>query len=333
MKKLALGLGLLALLMSCGGGANTTSGEANVPKVPLTVMLDWVPNTNHIGLYVAQSLGYFAEAGLDVSILQPPEDGGLDFLLTGQSDVMIGWESTLFFGRDRGLPLVAVAAILQENDSVLVALPSSGITRPRDLVGKRYLSYGSANDIETVRSIMEIDGVLNPEVTMAASGSMANMDALLQGQGDYLWVFRGWDLLATQLRGIELNEILVRDYDDALNFYTPMYITTDDRMAQKSGDLSKLMQAIARGYEFASANPQAASDIMLSAVPGLDRALIEASTRHLASLYLDESGDFGVMRYEVFDRYRQWASAHGLLPADGANVRTAEIYTNRLLEK
>jgi ABC-type nitrate/sulfonate/bicarbonate transport system substrate-binding protein len=325
-KRMLIALALVSML-----GCRQSAQKSELRS--MTVMLDWIPNTNHMGLYVAQALGYFEEAGLEVSILQPPEDGALDFLLTGQSDLIIGGESTLIFGRDRGLPVVALAAILQQNDSTLVSLPSAGILRPRDLVGKRYLSYGSANDIQKVRSIMAADGVENPEVILAASGSMANMDALLQGQGDYLWVFRGWDLLAAQLKGIELNEILWRDYDEALNYYTPMYISTEARIAQKPEELQKLMQAIARGYEYAVANPQEASDIFIAAVPGMDRELIEASTRHLASLYVDVQGNFGRMRGEVFRRYIDWAGERGLLPEGGKNLVVEELFTNAFLDK
>lgn len=156
---------------------------------------------------------------------------------------------------------MAVAAILQENDSVLVSLQENNITRPSDLVGKRYLSYGSANDIATVRAIMARDGVENPEVTLAATGSMADLNALVHGEGDYLWVFRGWDLLAAKLQGIMLNEIIVREYDDALNFYTPMILSTDENIAKREVALAKAMRAIARGYAYAVENPGKASEI------------------------------------------------------------------------
>jgi ABC-type nitrate/sulfonate/bicarbonate transport system substrate-binding protein len=300
-------------------------------KTKVSIMLDWVPNTNHIGLYVAQELGYFEEEGVEASILQPPEDGGLDFLLTGQVDLFIGGESTLFFSRDRELPVVAVAAILQENDSTIVALPSSGITSPKDFAGKRYLSYGSANEIATIRALMELDGVSNPEVTLAGSGSAADMNGLLRGDGDYVWVFRGWDLLAITLEGIEINEILMRDYDEDLNYYTPMILSTDELLQSKSSELSKAMRAIARGYEYAAANPDEAAEIFLRAVPGSNRALIVASTRHLASLYLNEDGQFGHMKQVVFERIIGWSAARGLLPNDGRNIDINKVFTNQLL--
>lgn len=323
MKKFGVFFLFFIIITSC------TSDKKKNPV--MKVMLDWVPNTNHVGLYLAQSLGYFEEAGITVEIIQPLEDGGLDFLLTHQVDLLVGWESTLFFGRDRGLPIVAVAAILQHNDSVLVSLPEAGIERPRDLVHKRYLSYGGASDIATIEALMLKDGVKEPKVSLALTGEMADLSSLLLGKGDYLWLFRGWDVLAAKLRGIELNEIVLRDVDEALNFYTPMYISTQEHIEKKEEAMSKLIQAIAKGYEYASVYPYEASKIFHQMIPGLDKELIEASLLHLSSLYVDDLGRFGLMERDVFQRYLNWSINYDILPESGKNIKVEEIFTNSLL--
>ncbi|NIZ40347.1 ABC transporter substrate-binding protein [Entomospira entomophila] len=318
-------------MVSCQFDKSDQNVDMEAEKIVVRVMLDWVPNTNHIGLYVAKALGYFQEAGVHVEIIQPPEDGGLDFLMTDKVDVLVGYESTLFLSRDRGLDILAVAAILQENDSVLVALPESNIQSPRDFVGKRYLSYGGSNDVNMVRTLMEIDGVENPEVIVSTTGSMADLQALMRGEGDYVWLFRGWDVLAAELQGIELNEILIRDVAPALNYYTPMFLTTERVMQKRVNDMKVFFEALARGYLYAVENPDHASELFLQEVPGMNAELVRASTRHLADLFVTEDGYFGRMKAEVFDRYFQWAVSQDLLPNQGKNIQINELFSNALL--
>ncbi|NIZ47148.1 ABC transporter substrate-binding protein [Entomospira nematocerorum] len=324
---------IMASMVSCRFGATDRVEDTDAEKVVIRVMLDWVPNTNHIGLYVAKALGYFEEAGVHVEIMQPPEDGGLDFLMTDKVDILVGYESTLFLSRDRGLDIIAVAAILQENDSVLVALPESNIRSPRDFVGKRYLSYGGSNDINVVRTLMEIDGVKNPEVIVATTGSMADLQALMRGEGDYVWLFRGWDVLAAELQGIELNEILIRDVAPALNYYTPMYLTTDRAMGKRVSDMQLFFEVLTRGYIYAVENPDKASELFLQEVPGMNAELVRASTRHLADLFVTSEGYFGRMNAEVFERYLQWAISQNLLPNQGKNIQVNELFSNALLSR
>ena len=82
MKKyiLAMTIVIAMALSACGNKSN----ENDLEKV--TFVLDWTPNTNHTGLYVAQELGYFEEAGLEVEIQQPPEDGAAVLVASGRAD-------------------------------------------------------------------------------------------------------------------------------------------------------------------------------------------------------------------------------------------------------
>ncbi len=313
-------LGLLGF-MACAP-RNLTQGN------DVVILLDWVPNSNHVGLYVAQALGYFDEVGLNVSILQPPEDGAMDMVLAKQAQLAVSSEGNIIFARQQGLPIVATAAILQHNDSGFASLKSKNLTRPRDLVGMRYLGWGGAVEEQVILSLMAMDGVENPEITLAGTGAMYDFNMLNTNQADYIWVFKGWDALAAELQGVELNMIMMRDYDERLDHYTPFFISSDYWVQEQPEQMQTLMQAIAKGYEYAAAYPAEAARLMVSEVEGLDERLMVASVQHLAPLYVSDEGRFGIMQPHVLERYQEWLMEHGLLSEP---VPVNSLMSNELL--
>lgn len=118
---------------------------------PVSVALDWTPNTNHTGLYVARNKGYYKDAGLDVSIISPHAD---DYKITPASRLIDGTATFACTPSETIISyhtwpngakpkIVAVAALLQDNESAVVTLKSSGIDRPAKLDGKKYASYAA----------------------------------------------------------------------------------------------------------------------------------------------------------------------------------------------
>ncbi len=146
MKRLIVALACLALV--AGGCADDASDNA-AEKRKVTLMLDWTPNTNHSGIYVAKHKGYYDKANLDVEILQPGEQGALAALGSGSVDFAVSVQESLIPAQAQGVPVVSIAAILSTNTSSLVSLASDNITRPKDLEGKTYGSGSLASIVST----------------------------------------------------------------------------------------------------------------------------------------------------------------------------------------
>jgi ABC-type nitrate/sulfonate/bicarbonate transport system substrate-binding protein len=136
------------------------------PLRQVAVALDWTPNTNHAGFYIAKAKGWYAEAGLDVVLLSPHAD---DYKETPASKLLSGAatfaltpsETVVSFHTNRAAPkpkLVAVAAALQTSASAIVTLKSSGIERPAQLDGKRYASYAARYEGRIVQQMIKNDG-------------------------------------------------------------------------------------------------------------------------------------------------------------------------------
>ena len=131
----------------------------------ITFVLDWTPNTNHTGLYVAQEKGYFAEEGLSVDIVQPSEDGATMMVASGRAQFGVGFQDSIAPSllNDEKLPVTAVAALLQHNTSGLISLKKAGIDRPKNLEGKKYATWESPIELATIRKLVEDDALSAPD--------------------------------------------------------------------------------------------------------------------------------------------------------------------------
>ena len=120
-------------------------------------ILDWTPNTNHTGLYVAKEKGYFKEAGLDVDIKLPPEDSSSDLIINGKLHLV--FISKILWPRNWiKVGITAVAAIVEHNTSGIISRKDAAITSPKDLVGKKYGTWNDPIELEMIKSMMKKRG-------------------------------------------------------------------------------------------------------------------------------------------------------------------------------
>ena len=142
---IALAAVLLFSFAACSKTDNKNTDNNN-EKTKITVCLDWTPNTNHTGMYVALEKGYYDEAGLDVTIVQPPENtGAVQVCASGQAQFAVECQDTLapVFTSDTPLDVTAVAALLQHNTSGIMSKAGEGMDTPKGLTGKTYLDRKS----------------------------------------------------------------------------------------------------------------------------------------------------------------------------------------------
>ena len=157
---------MMAVLMVVGISAcgNRKSGQADAPNdrkdlKKVTFVLDWTPNTNHTGLYVAQEKGYFAEAGLDVEIQQPPEDGAEVLVASGKADFGISFQDSMaqaLIGDD-ALPITAVAAVIQHNTSGIISRAGEGMDTPKGMEGHSYATWNGPIELATLQQVIQAD--------------------------------------------------------------------------------------------------------------------------------------------------------------------------------
>jgi len=311
-------------LTACGSETPSASPQK------VTVVLDWTPNTNHSGVYLAKRDGLYATAGLDVEIIEPDEGGGLPQLAAGRAQFAFSYAEQLLPARAQGTPVVSIATVLTTNTSSLVAPADRAIHRPRDLVGKTYGTFGGQIERPLIEALVRCDGGDPTKVKFLDVGNADYRVGFRKHAYDVVWVFDGWDVI--RLRDIEhmaVTTIPFRDYLRCIpDWYTPI-ITTTERLARDRPDLVRsFLSATAEGYRRAAADPQAAADALDAAVPESDRALVRASAAFLAPFYATAPHAWGVQDPRVWARFDTFLRDNKILTG-GPPVTTA--FTNDFL--
>jgi ABC-type nitrate/sulfonate/bicarbonate transport system substrate-binding protein len=279
---------------------------------PVTVVLDWVPNTNHTGLYVALEKGWYAEAGLAVEIIQPGDTGAAQLVATNKAHFGVSYQEEVTLARASDLPIVSVAAVIQPNTSAFASPKGLNITRPRDFEGMRYGGWGSPIEEAVIRAMMEMDGGDFTQVEFVNIGAVDFFNAI-QRDVDFAWIFEGWDGVQAQLTGVELNLVRLRDFHPALDYYTPVLIASESTIGSNPELVRKFLEATAKGYIYAAGHPREAADILLLSAPELDSALVYASQEWLADKYSAGSDGWGLQQHQVWERYARWLLENGQL--------------------
>jgi len=284
----------------------------------IRVLLDWTPNTNHTGLYVALEKGWFSEHGLKVTITQPPEDEALVLVASGRAEFGVTFQESMgpAIAKERdALPVTAVAAIISHNTSGIMSLKESGIERPRDLSGKRFASWETPLVTAVVRHIVEKDGGDFNTVRMIPNFATDAYSALLTDV-DAIWIYYAFDGIPAEVRNIGINYIDLGTFDNILDFYTPVLVTNTRWAASNPETVKKFMDAVSRGYYFAMSNPHEAAEILLKHAPELDREIVMRSQEYLQTRYKGDANRWGEIDPLRWGRFYRWMFEQGLLEKD-----------------
>ena len=310
MKKvlaLILALSMLLSLTACGGKEEET----------ITFVLDWTPNTNHTGIYVALQKGWFEEAGLKVDVVQPPEGGSALLVASGKAQFAVTAQDSIApaLTGENAMPLTTVAAILQHNTSGIVSRAGEGMDTPRGLEGHKYATWDSPVEKATIRQVMAADGGDFDKVELIPSTVTDEVSALKSGDVDAIWIFYGWAGIACEVAGLPIDYFDFADFDPVLDFYTPIIVSNNDWLASNPETAKAFLAALSRGYEYAAENPKEAADILMEAAPELksNAELVYRSQEYLAGEYIADAARWGEIDPDRWGGYFTWLNDNGLM--------------------
>ena len=292
-------------------------------------MLDWAPNTNHTGLFVAQAKGWYKEQGLEVGIVEPGQGGTvLALVASDKADLGISFQEEVTNARATDVPVVSVAAIVQHNTSAFISLAEKGITRPRDLEGKKYAAFGLPIERQVLAVLMKCDGADVSKVQFVDIGSSNPLTAI-QRDMDVAWIFEAWEGAEAQLRGLPVNLLRLSDWFGCLpDYYTPVLVTSEATIARRPEVVKRFVAATARGYRYAIDHPAEAAEILIEAAPEASPELVRKSQAWLSPRYQADAPRWGQQELSVWQGYADWMSAHDLLPKA---IDPAKAFTNEFL--
>jgi len=327
MKKLLSLILITGLLLIFLTGCDNSEVKQKTELTKVTVLLDWIPNTNHTGLYVAKDQGYFTEQGLEVEIIQPAEGGTAQLIAAGKGDFGISYQEEMTIARSQNIPVVAIAAVIQHNTSGFASPVEKEIKTPADFEGKSYGGWGSPAETAMIKALMNKYGADFNKVEMVNIGSADFFTSMEKGI-DFAWIYWGWTGIEAEQKGMDLNFIKLRDENEALDFYTPVIIANEQKLKDDPELVKKFLKACSKGYEFAIKNPEEAGEILINNVPDLDKDLVMASQKYLADEYQADAARWGEMKREVWEKYANFMFENNLIEE---NIDPEQAFTNDFL--
>ena len=320
---------LCTILFGCGDADSNSSNAEPGTSNKVSISLDWTPNTNHTGIYVARENGYYEDAGIDVEILLPGEVSAEQLTAAGKSDFGISFQPEVTSARAEELPIVSVAAIIQEHTGGYASPVEKGIKTPADFSNKVYGAYGSQLEESMIDLVMKRDNANADDVNIVQLGRSDFFQATKKDI-DFVSIFYAWTGIEAEIRGIDLNFIETKDYAEELNTYSPVIITNEKMIKEHSETVQTFMEATVKGYNFAIDNPEEAADILINAEPDLDPELVKRSQEWLSPRYQGDADIWGIQETDRWTNFADFMYDNEIItePIDAENAFTNEYIKN-----
>ena len=317
----------IGLITGCSSKSNKNQNGSDLEKV--TVVLDWTPNTNHTGLYVALDKGYYEEQGLDVEIVQPSDGSATTIVATGKADFGVSYQEDVTYAKtsEDPLPIKAIATIIQHNTSGFASPASKNIKTVKDFENKTYGGWGSESEKATLNAIMTNNNADYSTIKILDVGEDDFFTAT-KGDIDIFNIFEGWTGVEAKLRGEDINFIATKDLDKRLDYYTPLLITSNKIINDNPDLAKKFLAATSKGYEDCVNNPEESAKILLKHAPEINEDLAIESQKYLADKYIDDASKWGEMKDSVWDNYTSFMKEYKLINKD---MKASDAYTNEFL--
>jgi len=322
---------ILGLMQAACSAVTSEPGTARIvdsepDSVPLTkvsVALDWFPWSNHAGLYVARERGYFAEEGLDVEIFTPGDPTTvLQTVASGRDDFGISYQTDLLIARQADVPVVSVMALVQHPLNSVMALETSGISTPKDLVGKKIGSPAIPSDELLLGTMLKSEGKTVSDIELINVG-YSLVPALISGEVDAIigayWVHES---ISAVNQGFPVNIMRLEEHG-VPDFYELVIVATEVMIAKNPDLVQRFVRGVSRGYQDAIAEPRGAVQLLKDVRPEVDLEIENPGVDLLAPMWEPDGGqNFGWQEKARWVDYAQWMEESGLLEA-GADAQAA----------
>ncbi|MBW3607167.1 MAG: ABC transporter substrate-binding protein [Actinobacteria bacterium] len=319
---------LLALGLAACGEKKETIGEPVTERVDL--VLDYLPNADHAGIYAAIDSGEFEQAGLDVTLRTPSDPSApLKLLAAARSDLAISYEPELLLARAQGAKLVSIGALVQRPLTSIVSIGKDAIRRPAQLEGKKVGTAGIPYQDAYLETILKRAGA-DPASVRSINVGFNLVPALLTERVDaVLGMF--WNVEGVQLRMQDKKPVILRMDEVGVPTYNELVIVAREADVRSRGPvLRRFMRALALGHQQLREDVDIGVDALVKANPDLKASLQRAQVRATLPVFFprDSSRPFGYQDAREWQRYSQWMQENDVIEDSSVGQRA---FTNEFL--
>ncbi len=298
----------------------------------IKLALDWTPNINHIGFFVAQNRGFYDRQGIKIEITDPSDD---DYQLTpakkvelGQADLALcPMESVISYRtKSQAFDMQAIAAILQEDLSAIAVLDTSPVQCPSDLDGKVYASYGARYEDAIVKQMVKNAGGTG-ELQLTYPAKLGIWNTLVEKTSDATWIFLNWEGVEAKFHGLKLRHFRMHDFEIPYS-YSPVLVGGASRMVEKGDTVQRFLAATREGYLYCDKAPVVASAILRAALPAADQKIDVDATLAATVEAFGSEATWGQMDPEKVGQFLVWLQEHNL---EQEELKVSDLITNDYL--
>jgi ABC-type nitrate/sulfonate/bicarbonate transport system substrate-binding protein len=289
--------------VSSSGSAAGSS--AAVTPADVSLALSWTPNTDYTGVYVAQQLGYYKDAGITLKILPYGSTAPETLVSKGAADFGFSYEAGVVYGRAAGLDIVSVFSPNQKGTyAIAVRADRNDIASPKDLDGKVYAGFGSPDEVPELQTVIKNAGGKGDFTRVTLNTSA--YQAVYAGQADFTISVKTWDGVEAGLVGKPVKFFELTDYGFPEQ-YSNLIISSSKYLTANPDVAKRFIAATQKGYAYAADNPKQAAQLVIDANPGVfsNPQLVFDSEALLAkdNYRKDANGVVGTQKATVWSDY------------------------------
>lgn len=298
----------------------------------LSISLDWTPNINHIGFFIAHELGFYKELNLEVEIIDPSSD---NYSLTPAKKVELGLvdfalcptESVISYRtKKKAFDLIAIASVLQEDLSAIVVQADSKISSPKGLDGKTYSSYQARYEDAIVKEMIRNDGGIG-ELKIIYPSKLGIWEGLLKGEADASWIFMNWEGVEAEESEHSFSYFKMRDYGIPYS-YSPVIVAGEKRAEEKRDTYRAFLQASKKGFLYPITEPATSLSILEARIPEKDKSINLTKALKETLPYFGDEKSWGRMEDEQVKKFLDWIQAKGL---ENSQIELAQLFSKEYL--
>tara|TARA_B100000941_G_C28486050_1_gene545035 strand:- start:263 stop:1168 length:906 start_codon:yes stop_codon:yes gene_type:complete len=295
------------------------------------VALDWTPNVNHIGFFIASELGYYTDLGLNVIISDPKSD---NYKITPAKKVEINeadialcpLESVISYRTKKNKFLLIAIATILKNDLSAIVVKDSSIISPKYLDGKTYASYGARYEDKIIKRMIINDGGVG-NIKINYPEKLGIWETIIKNKYDSTWIFLNWEGIEAQNLDINLNYFKMSDFDIPYS-YSPVIVADERKIQKYPKDYVKFLNATKSGYLYCLNNLDNATKILKKYMTIEDNAINLEKALNLTNNFFGTEKDWGIMEQNNVKTFINWLKENQLIEK---NIYPNELFTNSLL--